>query len=339
MKKVFAFFLIIVICLTGQSKISATGSATIVMEATTRRVLFEKNIHTRNLTASIVKILTALIAIEQGNLFEIVTVPRDVTLVEGSKIYLQEDDELLLIDLVYGLMLRSGNDAATLISQVVFGSTELFVAEMNRYARVIGMKHSTFENPTGLDATSKNYSTAYDMALLMAYAMENEAFRLISCATSYRCKTKNQIYQWSNKHRLVGKQNVISGKTGYTKQSGRTLVSYFEKEEKKLICVTFQVGGDFHLHSALFDKYQKAYQFYPILKSKVFPQKLEGLQYYPYLEKDIVLPLTPEEVKELSVALHLKQVCDSDCGKIKVYASNKLIYEQTIGYYPLVEGI
>ena len=212
-------FLSIIIALCFMVKVTnvvaVDNSSYILLDVSSKRVLYEKNKDKRFLTASIAKIMTCIVAIEYGNLFEEYVVDYDTTTVEGSSIYLQYEDEILLYDLLCGLMLRSGNDAATLIAKNVFKSSEDFVFHMNYLAREIKMTNSTFENPTGLNNDTFNYSTAYDMALLMSYAINNEAFYHISTKKTHSVKTKDNTYYWVNKHKLIANTNYVkSGKTG-----------------------------------------------------------------------------------------------------------------------------
>src|SRR5690606_21748814 len=141
------------------------------------RVLFEKNAHTKMRIASITKIMTAIIAVESGKLNEMVKVSPNAVRTEGSSLYLQPNEKIKLEQLVYGLMLRSGNDAAVAIAEHVGGSLEGFVFLMNQKAAEIGMINTEFANPHGLDDHENHYSTSYDMAILTRYAMQNEKFR------------------------------------------------------------------------------------------------------------------------------------------------------------------
>jgi D-alanyl-D-alanine carboxypeptidase len=305
------------------------------MDAESGRVLYEKNKDDRFLTASIAKIMTCIVAIENGNLFEKCKVDYQTVSMEGSSIYLELDDEIILYDLLCGLMLRSGNDAATLISKSVFKSTEKFVFEMNALAREIGMGNSTFENPTGLNTTTFNYSTAYDMALLMRYAMDNEIFVEISSKKNHIAQTLNKKYYWQNKHKLVANTDyVISGKTGYTKSSGRTLVSYALINNMKLIAVSFNEGGDFELHKMLFENAKKDFTIEKIIKKGVYPQEIDTLNYYPSTRNDIELLIKNDS--NIVVKFYLLDKPNFECGYLEIFEDNKLIYRDTLyPYYPL----
>jgi len=157
----------------------------VLIEKESLRVLDGKNIDKQLLTASICKIMTCIVAIEKSDLEKEFIVTKDVISQVGSSIYLKEGEKIKLIDLLYGLMLRSGNDAAYMIAKSISGDVEKFVMLMNDKAKKIGMKHSYFSNPSGLDDINYNYSTAYDMAILMAYCLNNEVFSKITNSKEY----------------------------------------------------------------------------------------------------------------------------------------------------------
>lgn len=336
MKKILSIYIIIFsffVCVKNVDSVS--DSSYILMDAESGRVLYEYNKDSRFLTASIAKIMTCIVAIEYGNLFDFYTVDYDTTTVEGSSIYLKYGDELLLYDLLCGLMLRSGNDAATLISKNVFNDDSEFVFYMNLMARKIGMSNSTFQNPTGLNTTTTNYSTAFDMALLMQYAMENEIFVDISTKKEYKSVTKNNTYYWHNKHKLVtGTDYVKSGKTGYTKISGRTLVSYAEIDNMKLIAVSFNESNDYILHDSLFNRAKNDFTKEKIIKKGVYKQELTGLDYYPYVKEDIFLLIKKDST--ISVTFSLLNKPKSECGYISVFEDNKLIYKDNLYPYHIL---
>ena len=311
------------------------NSSYVLIDADSGRVMYEKNKDERFLTASICKILTCMVAIENGNLFESYKVSYRSSVSIGSSLYLEEDDEILLIDLLYGLMLRSGNDAATLISEVVFNDRKIFVKEMNILAKRIGMSNSTFENPTGLDDENFNYSTAYDMAILMKYAMENEVFYEISSSKSYRCKTLNNDYFWVNKHKLVQRHDyIISGKTGYTKRCGRTLVTYAIKDNMRLIAVSMNESDDYGLHKSLFEKASNEFSYEKIFDKGVLKQGIDFLEYYPELREDVGLLI--KNNSSLKATIYLYKNPTNVCGFLQIYEDDNLIYHIPLyAFYPI----
>ncbi len=225
----------------------------IVMDAYSREVLEGKDIKKSYSVASISKIMTAIIALESDKLFNIIEVDDIINTIEGSSLYLSIGDKITIIDLVYGLMLRSGNDAAVLIAKNVAGDVQRFVSIMNTKAQEIGMKNTTFNNPSGLDIfDAGNISSCYDMALLMSYCMENELFQEIVRTKSYKNNIKGV---WENKNKLLKQYKYcIGGKTGYTRKAKRTLVTTAQKDDQRLIVVTFDCGSDFSFHRSLYEK-------------------------------------------------------------------------------------
>ncbi|WP_404452894.1 D-alanyl-D-alanine carboxypeptidase family protein [Virgibacillus necropolis] len=244
--------LILLSPLHGLAKPSVSAINAVLMNERTGEVLFEKKAHEKQKIASITKIMTAIIAIESGKMNEMVKASKRAVYTEGSSIYLEQGEKMLLKDLVYGLMLRSGNDAAMAISEHVGGSMEGFVYLMNEKARWIGMTNTHFENPSGLDG-EEHYSTAYDMALLMRYAMDNKIFERITKTEMYKSDTRD--YAWKNKNKLLTTyyEYCTGGKTGYTKSAGRTLVSTASKEGVDLIVVTLQDPDDWIDHINLYE--------------------------------------------------------------------------------------
>lgn len=232
----------------GAPKISAAGA--VLMDGDTGRVLYEKDSHTRRPIASTTKLMTALVALESGHdLEEMVTVAREWTGVEGSSLYLRPGEELTLEALLYGLLLRSGNDAALAIAGHCGGSVEEFVSRMNRKARELGMKDTGFANPNGLDAEG-HCSSAYDMALLARACLENEALAKIAATKSITLGART----FTNHNKLLWRyEGCVGLKTGYTEKAGRTLVSAARRDGMTLICVTLNAPSDWADHTALFD--------------------------------------------------------------------------------------
>ena len=235
------------------SAVETAASAAILMDAGRGRVLYERNADRKMLIASTTKILTALVAIEQGNLQDTVKVSREAACTEGSAMYLKEGETQTLL---YGLLLCSGNDAAVAVAQHVGGSVKGFVALMNEKARELEMENSSFANPNGLD-DENHYSTARDMARLARAALENETLVRIASTRSITIGGRTM----HNHNKLLGyMDNCLGLKTGYTKAAGRTLVSCAEKNGQRLIAVTLQDGNDWADHQAL---YEYGFSTYP----------------------------------------------------------------------------
>ena len=229
--------------------VGTSAAAAILVDADSGRVLYEQNADARMLIASTTKIMTALVAIQEGDLSDVVTVKREATLTEGSSMYLKEGEQLTLETLLYGLMLCSGNDAAVAIADHVGGSQKGFLKLMNETAKELGMESSSFANPNGLDAED-HYSTARDMAKLACAAVRNETLLRIVSTQSVTIGGRTM----TNHNKLLRYVDGCLGlKTGYTRAAGRTLVSCAERNGQRLVAVTLQDGNDWADHEALYD--------------------------------------------------------------------------------------
>ena len=232
-----------------QPALAMSAQKAIVLDAATGRVLYEKNADSISLIASTTKIMTALIVCEQCNVLDRVRIPAEAVGIEGSSMYLQEGEILTVQELLYGLMLRSGNDAATALAIYCGGTVEGFAQLMNDKARFLGLKDTHFVNPHGLDA-AEHYSTARDLAALAAYAMENPIFAKTvstkSVTIGQRSITNHNKLLW----RVEGADGV---KTGYTKAAGRILVSSAVRQGRRLIAVTIDDGDDWNDHAQFYD--------------------------------------------------------------------------------------
>ena len=226
------------------------------MDAQPGRVLFEKDADRKSLIASTTKIMTALVVCEQCNVLDRMRIPKEAVGIEGSSMYLQEGEVLTVQELLYGLMLHSGNDAAVALAVYCGGTVEGFVEMMNDKARYLGLSDTHFANPNGLDHPD-HYSTARDLAVLAAYAMENCVFaRTVSTKTL----TVGQRYM-KNHNKLLWMVDGADGvKTGFTRAAGRVLVSSATRDGRRLVAVTIHAPNDWQDHQKLledgFEKYK-----------------------------------------------------------------------------------
>lgn len=232
-------------------------------------------LHTQSV-ASISKIMTSIVAIENGNIDDFVQVNDSIDGIDGSMLYLQKGDVFLLKDLLYGLMLRSGNDAASLIADHISGSNANFVKAMNEKAKQIGMKYTHFENSSGLDEKDGgNISSSCDMALLMSYAMKNSTFSKIVATKTY---SPRKGILWKNKNRfLFDYPYATGGKTGYTKQAKRTLVTTSKQNDMEVAVVSLNVEDDFKQHEALHEWSYDNFQEITILKAGKYFYKNQSI--------------------------------------------------------------
>ncbi|MFK4997723.1 D-alanyl-D-alanine carboxypeptidase family protein [Bacillus sp. N9] len=288
------------------SAISVSAAGAILMEQQSGRVLYEKNPHDIRRIASITKIMTAIIAIESGKLNDSVKVSKKAVYTEGSSVYLQQGELIRLEDLVYGLMLRSGNDAAIAIAEHVGGSVEGFVFLMNQKAEEIGMGNTAFANPHGLDDHEDHYSTPYDMALLTRYAMENETYQKISGTKVYTFERKQGTQQWKNKNRLLMMYPYSTGgKTGFTKRASRTLVTTASKDGVNLIAVTLNDPNDWDDHAAMYEYGFATYEIKRLLNKGPILEVKDIKNKEVYIKEDFYYPLSDTDLKELKIEYKL----------------------------------
>lgn len=222
----------------------------ILMDAATGRVFYEKNADSQSLIASTTKIMTALVVCEQCNVLDRMRIPKEAVGVEGSSMYLQEGEVLTIQELLYGLMLHSGNDAAVALAIYCGGTVEGFAELMNDKARQLGMENSHFVNPNGLDAPG-HYATARDLAVLASYAMENPIFYK---TVSVKTVTVGQRYLRNHNKLLWQVPGADGVKTGYTRAAGRILVSSATRDSRRLIAVTINDPNDWQDHAALLEQ-------------------------------------------------------------------------------------
>lgn len=321
MKKIL---LIIIVMLFPFKVYGISASSYIVMDQDSGRVLEGSNINNKRLIASISKIMTAIVAIEYGNIEENVKVGDEILKSYGSGVYVNVGEELTLDDLLYGLMLRSGNDAALAIAANVGSTVDNFVYIMNEVATKIGMNNTTFINPSGLEDNNGNgnMSTVYDMALLTRYAMNNEHYRRIVSTKDILVKSSLKTYKWINKNKLLlNYEYCTGGKTGFTKKAKRTLVTTASKDGMNLIVVTFNDGNDFDDHKKLYEKYFSNYEVMKVLK--------KGDKYgsSTYLGSDFnVIVNSKDKINTKLIMDNIEGKRNGEIvGKIEVYLNDKNI--------------
>lgn len=336
MKKLVIFLLILLLPLkTNALETSATSS--ILMDIDNNRILYANNIHKVRSVASISKIMTAILAVESGKLNDVVTIGDEIKKAYGSGIYIQIGEKMSLKDLVYGLMLRSGNDAALAIAKYVSGDVNKFVEEMNKKAQEIGMKNTTFNNPSGLDNEKGNYSTAYDMAILTSYAMKNEEYKKIVSTKHHKVKTDMNFYSWINKNKLLHSYKYLTGgKTGFTEIAKRTLVTTSSKDGVNLVAVTLNDGNDFADHKNMHEYGFNNYTNYKILTSGNID--IIGENYYYdssfYIKNDFNYILSENEKNNIKLKFVLEKDINKKnndkVGSVIVYIMDKQVHEQDV---------
>lgn len=316
MKKLLIIFMLVVVFFPFKiSAFETSATSAILMDIDSQRILYSKDIHNKRSVASISKIMTAIIAIESGKLDDIVTIGEEIQSAYGSGIYIKQGEKIKLKDLLYGLMLRSGNDAALAIANYVGGNVSNFVTMMNEKAKTLGMKNSEYNNPSGLDQDKGNYSTAYDMALLTSYAMKNETYKQIVSTKRHKVKTDMNYYDWTNKNKLLlSYEYSTGGKTGYTEIARRTLVTTASKDNLNLVAVTLNDGNDFQDHRNLFEEAFSKFTNYEILKEGNIT--IPGETYYTncelFLKENFTYPFLDEEKNFVTVKYQLNKLRNFD---------------------------
>lgn len=343
MKKIFIIIILFLFFPISCYSLSDSSKSSVVMDIDSGRILYGKKMHDKRLIASITKIMTCIIVIENVNLEDKVKVGEEVLKMYGTNIYLELGEEISVKDLLYGLMLRSGNDAAIVLATYVSGSEEEFVKLMNDKAKTIGMSDTIFSNSHGLDEESQNYSSAYDMALLSSYAFKNDVYREIIKTKKYVTKSSIKSYIWYNRMTLLGMyKNCIGGKNGYTPKAGKTLVSVATKDGLNLTTVTLDDFDIYVNHKNLYERIFNEYKKYEIISKKNFKidKSIAGRDIY--LKDSFSYPLKDDEVESVSTLMRINYdgKCDNygeivinlgnhQIGKIDVYCKNKKKKEKT----------
>ena len=227
-----------------------SASRAIVVDGQTGRVLYEKNADEQSLIASTTKIMTALVVCEQCNVLDRMAIPKEAVGIEGSSMYLREGEVVTIQELLYGLMLQSGNDAAVALAIYCGGTVEGFAELMNDKARSLNLKDTHFVNPHGLDAP-EHYSTARDLAVLADYAMENPIF---ARTVSVKNVQIGERYLKNHNKLLWQVEGADGVKTGYTKAAGRILVSSAVRQGRRILIVTINAPDDWQDHKTLYEK-------------------------------------------------------------------------------------
>lgn len=323
MKKILMIFLLLITI--------PVNASSIVMDIDSKRILYEDNKDDQRLIASITKIMTAIITIENNpDLNKKITVGEEVLTMYGTSIYLQVGEQMSIKDLLYGLILRSGNDAALVLAINTSKTEENFVRLMNKKAKELNMKNTIFQNSHGLDEVTQNKSTAYDMALLSAYAYKNPIYKEISSTKRYQTKTNDKSYIWYNRNKLLTTYKYATGgKNGYTPSSGRTLVTTASKNNFNLTVVTLNDPNEYETHEYLYNKAYSNYKNYTIIDKNTFYIDKNFYKEHLYLKESFIYPLKESELNQITTRVELVNT-NKQVGQIKIYLKNNQIGEVPI---------
>lgn len=328
MKKIIIYIIFLVIIPLKVNAISAASY--VVIDQNSNRVLYGSNYNTSSLIASTTKVMTAIIVLENSNLDDVVVVGKEIFESYGSSIYLELGEEISVKDLLYGLMLRSGNDAAIVLANYVAGSMEDFAKLMNQKVNDLGLENTIFLNSSGLDEYTENKSTAYDLAVITSYAMKNDIYKKITKTLLYDTNTSYKNYTWANKNRLLTQyEYATGGKTGYTEKANRTLVTSASKDNMDIIVVTLNDGNDFNDHQSLYELTFKEYESIKVVDKDITSFKDENNSYYVKNDYFVLIKKGDIDNVEVKYTIYEKPVT-SIAGLVSVYYYDELIWEDNI---------
>ncbi|MEZ0536125.1 D-alanyl-D-alanine carboxypeptidase family protein [Caldicellulosiruptoraceae bacterium PP1] len=317
LKKVLAIMLILFLLInnktygTTKSFLNISAKSAIAIEQDTKRILYSKNANEKLAMASTTKIMTAILTIEEIDINKEIEIPKEAIGVPGSSMYLEKGEKLKIIELLYGLMLTSGNDAAVALAIAVAGSTENFVNMMNQKANDLGMLNTKFSSPHGLEL-GPHYTTAYDLAILTAYAMNNSVFRKIVSTKEIEVRWLTREYnrKLRNKNKMLNIYQGADGvKTGFTRKAGRCLVSSAYRNHFRVITVVLNAPDMWNDSKKILDyaftKYSK-YNLYNKMEEigLIFIRDSEE-KWYPFgiLQPFSVIKL-PEEILNTKILVN-----------------------------------
>lgn len=332
------FFVVFGIFSADAQAISVPADSAVVMDVDSGRLLFAQDGNRKLPMASTTKILTALVAIENGNLDDVVKVSQRAARAEGSLLYLREGDKITLRDLLYGLMLVSGNDAAEAIAEHVGGSVAGFADMMNAKAAELGASNSHFTNPHGLP-DENHYTTAYDLTLITVHAMRNEIFSSIVATKYVRITINGAERQIKNKNKILWQyEGGIGVKTGYTKAAGRCLVSAAERDGMKIVSTVLDCGDMWNESIRLLNDTFATYKNYTVVKKDSYLGTVNvarGVKAYTdvYAPEEVKFVLTADEAEKIDYRINLAgsvkapMFAGDPLGTLQVWLDGALIYE------------
>lgn len=326
MRKLAVWIAAALLCLfpsAGRVSASAAteGRAECVVEVSSRRFLHTKNADAKLPMASTTKILTAVILLEDCDLCEEVLIPEEAEGTEGSSVYLKAGEIYTVRDLLYGLMLRSGNDCAVALALHHSGSLERFSEVMTERAASLGAEHSSFANPHGLPDPA-HFTTARDLALVASYAMQNETFAEIVSCKYYEPRG------WQNKNKMLRRYEGANGiKTGFTTAAGRCLVTSAERNGMEIVCVLLNCPETYERTEELLDSVYSEYQMIPLCDPSL---PFEGYR----IEYGFAYPLRKEELEHVRIEGVSTMPCPEKKGEVAgqmlIYLENSLIFSQNL---------
>ncbi|WP_253198916.1 D-alanyl-D-alanine carboxypeptidase family protein [Clostridium estertheticum] len=313
--------------------------SSIALDCDSKVVLYEKNAYTPIEIASTTKIITALVAIKCGDLNKKIIISKKAATIRGSEIGLKEGEEITLKELLYGLLMRSGNDAAIAIAEGVSGSVDEFLKLMNEYALEIGLLNSNFESPHGLDS-SNHYSTAYDLALITAKAKEVKIFNDIVGSKDIIAKDYDFTRSYHNINKILSVlPNSTGVKTGFTGKAGKCLVTSVKIQNRDIIIITLNCTPRWKETEKINNYIEKTYKYKKVVSKGDILGKIilkNGDSNVDLVsKKDIIIPVKNDQKIEIKVKKPLYEVYapilqGEKIGRLEVYANNKLLLTESL---------
>lgn len=335
-----------------ESKTLTTAQSMFVCEQSTGRALYEKDADIKLPMASLTKIITAIVVIEHNDdLNKIVEIPKQATKIEGSTIYLKEGEHLTIKELLYGLMLLSGNDAAVALAIETSGSVEEFIKLANEFCKKIGANNTNLVTPNGLH-DDNHYTTARDLGIITSYALNNEVFAEIvstkKITISNEFKKEDRVLK--NKNKLLLQMEDATGvKTGYTKKAGRCFVGSAKRNGMQVVCVLLNCNPMFEECYDLIEKAFNEYEMVDLLEAythhssiPVLNADVESVNIYS--RNSFIYPLNKEEKSNIHITKELPDYItapvekNQEIGKIEIRLKNDLIFSEKIYTIDSVEA-
>lgn len=341
MKKSFFFLIMLLYILPTTNIFASEKSASIVINADTGEIIFGENYNTKMAIASTTKIMTAIVAMENSSATDIFAVSKNAESQEGSSVYLAAGQKITQKELLYALMLNSGNDAAMAIAENICDTQENFAKLMNEKVTELNLKNTHFENPSGLPSP-EHYSTAYDMSIIMAYAMKNDYFAEIVSKKEHQIESRSGITYLKNHNKLLWQYPYcVGGKTGFTKEAGRCLVTCSKKDGKTIVCVTLDYPDDwqYHINSSekAFEKIEKVkiLDQYDILTTK----KINQIPVNLIAKDDVFICMSEKNKRNLVCKISLDDTANRDISiGEKVGTANIFYKKNNIATVELLSG-
>ena len=322
----------------------------VVYDRKTGNILYGKNENKKTAMASTTKIMTAIIVLEKGNLSETITVSKKAAGTGGSRLGLKANDKITMNDLLYGLMLKSGNDSAVAIAEAVGGNVEEFAQLMNNKAQELGLESTHFVTPHGLD-NPEHYTTAYELAKLADYALKNEKFAQIVNTKNYTVTINGYSKNISNTNELLGYLQGVNGvKTGFTNNAGRCLVTSVNRNNFEIISVVLQADTKKFRTTDSIKIIEYAYKNYEYVNIKeivdnkfkewclinksriqINKKKEDNLELYiSELENDII-PIKKIDIDKIDIDISSIYYIDAPVEKDFVIGTLKVIVDENVG--------